>query len=154
MKLALPFLRRAAENAGPEHVGPQVAYAAARSALDASRGEQKQGVSSAARSRHSSAQEPTREGGSPLEASATLPPSLAVKPNIPWEKQTVEQLEAERDYWAQQVAAAPGWASANAADGFRRACDSWLTRRRRNPVSSAEPAADRGPGLNPDPVPQ
>lgn len=61
--------------------------------------------------------------------SGELPPSLAVSPNIPWHEQTDEQLRAERDYWVQQVESAPGFASANAAEGFRRACEAELRRR-------------------------
>lgn len=60
----------------------------------------------------------------------TLPPSLAVKPNIPWEEQTLEQLIAERDYWADRVANAPGFASAKAADNFRKACEHWINTKR------------------------
>lgn len=55
-----------------------------------------------------------------------LPPSLAVKPNIAWEHQTIEQLEAERDYWIARVADASGFASAKAADDFRRGCERWI----------------------------
>lgn len=55
-----------------------------------------------------------------------LPPSLAVVPNIPWEKQTAEQLRAERDYWVERVRTAPGFASAKAADDFRKGCEMWL----------------------------
>ena len=59
----------------------------------------------------------------------TLPSSLAVTPNIPWEDQTLEQLRAERDYWAARVADAPGFASATAADEFRRSCEAWIAKR-------------------------
>ena len=52
-----------------------------------------------------------------------LPPSLQVKPNIPWEAQTLEQLEAERAYWDERMRTAPGFASAKAADDFRRGCE-------------------------------
>lgn len=58
-----------------------------------------------------------------------LPPSLAVKPNIPLEAQTLEQLRAERAYWEHQVGTAPGFASAKAADDFRRGCEAWIARR-------------------------
>ena len=57
------------------------------------------------------------------------PPSLAITPNIPWEKQTIEQLEAERDYWIKCVETATGFASAKAADNFRKACEAWIKRR-------------------------
>ena len=62
-----------------------------------------------------------------------LPPSLQVSPNIPWERQTVEQLEAELAYWQHEVETAPGFASAKAADDFRRGCQAWLNRRRTPP---------------------
>ncbi len=58
-----------------------------------------------------------------------LPPSLAVTPNIPWEKQTLEQLAAERDYWIESLKRAAGWASAKAADDFRGGCEGWIQRR-------------------------
>ena len=64
------------------------------------------------------------------EIETKLPPSLAVTPNIPWEKQTIEQLDAERIYWDEKVRTAPGFASAKAADDFRRGCETWLKRRR------------------------
>ena len=60
-----------------------------------------------------------------------LPPSLATSPNIDFANQTLEQLEAERDYWANEVATAPGFASAKAADDFRRICEGWIARRKR-----------------------
>lgn len=60
-----------------------------------------------------------------------LPPSLAVSPNIPWERQTLDQLRAERDYWVAQVRAATGFASAKNADDNRRACEAWIARRER-----------------------
>lgn len=62
-------------------------------------------------------------------AETTLPPSLAVTPNIPWEAQTLAQLRAERDYWSARVAAAPGFASAKCADDFSRGCEAWIKRR-------------------------
>lgn len=55
-----------------------------------------------------------------------LPPSLAVKPNIPLEKQTLEQLRAERAYWNQQVINAAGFPSAKAAHEFRSGCERWI----------------------------
>ena len=52
-----------------------------------------------------------------------LPPSLAVKPNIPLRMQTLEQLYAERDYWLSKVSNAESWGAAhNAACSFHRAC--------------------------------
>lgn len=60
-----------------------------------------------------------------------VPESLAVTPNIPWHEQTVEQLVAERDYWEACVRSAAGFASAKAADDFRKACESWIERRKR-----------------------
>ena len=63
-----------------------------------------------------------------------LPPSLQVKPNIPWEAQTIDQLKAERDYWNRMLSTAPGFASAKAADDFRRACESWIAKRERETV--------------------
>ena len=58
-----------------------------------------------------------------------LPESLRVKPNIPFEKQTLMQLRAERDYWEERVRTAPGFASAKAADDFRKGCEAWIRRR-------------------------
>lgn len=69
------------------------------------------------------------------EAVNGLPPSLAARPNIPWEEQTLDQLRAEREYWALQVLNAAGFASAKAADDFRQACDSWIRRREREASS-------------------
>ena len=43
----------------------------------------------------------------------------------------VEQLVAERDYWEACVRSAAGFASAKAADDFRKACESWIERRKR-----------------------
>lgn len=60
-----------------------------------------------------------------------LPPSLAVTPNIALEHQTIEQLRAERDYWIEQIRTAPGFASAKAADDFRKGCEAWIKRRER-----------------------
>lgn len=57
------------------------------------------------------------------------PASLSVSPNIPWEDQTIEQLREERDYWQMRVETAAGFASAKAADDFRRACEAWIDRR-------------------------
>jgi hypothetical protein len=59
-----------------------------------------------------------------------LPPSLAVVPNIRWDKQTLEQLQAERAYWQATVDAAEGCGAAPiAAIEFRDACDAWIKRR-------------------------
>lgn len=55
-----------------------------------------------------------------------LPPSLQANPNIPFENQTLEQLRAERDHWIAMTATAPGFASAKAADDFRRGCEVWI----------------------------
>lgn len=66
-----------------------------------------------------------------MEMTAQLPPSLAVTPNIAWEDQTIEQLEAERAYWVEKVRTAPGFASAKAAYDFQRGCEAWITRRKR-----------------------
>jgi uncharacterized protein YhaN len=60
-----------------------------------------------------------------------LPESLAVKPNIALEDQTLDQLRAERDYWVQHVKDAAGFASAKAADDFRKGCEAWISRRER-----------------------
>jgi hypothetical protein len=61
-----------------------------------------------------------------------IPESLTNKPNIPWEKQTIEQLTAERNYWAARVLTAPGFASAHVAEEFRQGCQSWIDRRLRD----------------------
>lgn len=58
-----------------------------------------------------------------------LPESLARRPNIPCERQTLAQLRAERDYWDTQVKTAPGFTSAKAAADFRDMCASWIKRR-------------------------
>jgi hypothetical protein len=63
-----------------------------------------------------------------------LPESLAVKPNIPWSKQTVEQLKAERAYWEARINEATGWgASVGVAAEFLKGCDIEIARR--NPKS-------------------
>lgn len=60
-----------------------------------------------------------------------LPPSLAVKPNIPYSEQTIEQLIAEHDYWATELDAATGWGSwLSFASECTAACDYWLKVRR------------------------
>jgi hypothetical protein len=68
------------------------------------------------------------DGADVLDAT-DLPESLRVSPNIPWENQTLEQLRAERDYWESCIRKASGFASAKAADDFRRGCEGWITRR-------------------------
>lgn len=61
-----------------------------------------------------------------------LPPSLAVVPNIPPERQTLRELRLERAYWQYKIDTAPGWgASVKAAADFRDACDAWIARRER-----------------------
>lgn len=65
------------------------------------------------------------------------PPSLSVKPNIPWEEQTIEQLKLERAWWEQMVKDASGAASASAAWGFMRACDNWITRKQNDAEAAA-----------------
>lgn len=67
-----------------------------------------------------------------------LPPSLAVTPNIPWEAQTLEQLEAEHTHWDECVQTAPGFASAKAADDFRRGCEAWIARRKQEAAENAD----------------
>ena len=62
-------------------------------------------------------------------ASPVLPPSLAVKPNIPHDRQTVDQLRAELAYWREKVSSAPGPASASASGGFAEDCARWIWRR-------------------------
>lgn len=71
-----------------------------------------------------------------------LPESLASKPNIAWEHQTLEQLKAERDYWIDRVKNASGFSSAKAADDFRRGCEAWIERREAEgrPLPDREPA--------------
>ncbi|MCP1200095.1 hypothetical protein [Notoacmeibacter sp. MSK16QG-6] len=61
----------------------------------------------------------------------SLPPSLAVVPNIPLDEQTLDQLRDEEAYWDARVKDAPGFASAKAADDFRRACRDWIAIRER-----------------------
>jgi hypothetical protein len=59
-----------------------------------------------------------------------LPQSLAVKPNIPFNKQTKEQLFAERDYWQSRLDAATGWGGGvGVASSFVCACNAELKRR-------------------------
>lgn len=55
-----------------------------------------------------------------------LPASFAVKPNIPLEKQTLEQLRAERSYWNQQVIYTAGAPSLKAAYEFLAGCERWI----------------------------
>lgn len=59
----------------------------------------------------------------------SLPPSLAAKPNIPFEEQTLEQLKLEHAYWAEQIANANGWgAGVGAAQEFMETCAAWIKR--------------------------
>lgn len=59
-----------------------------------------------------------------------LPPSLAAKPEIPLNEQTLEQLRLERDYWQAKVDAATGWgAGYSAACGFLSDCNRAIARR-------------------------
>jgi hypothetical protein len=81
---------------------------------------------------------PLSDGG---EAQQSLPPSLSVSPNIPWEHQTLEQLSQERDYWIEQVATAPGFVSAKAADDFRKACEAWIEKKTPSSDESNEGAS-------------
>jgi len=62
----------------------------------------------------------------------TLPPSLAAKPNIPWEEQTLEQLQAEYAYWDDKLMANTEWGAAiGFAGNARAACERWIERRMR-----------------------
>jgi hypothetical protein len=70
----------------------------------------------------------------------SLPPSLAVSPNIPWYDQTLDQLREERAYWDQRVRDASGPASAAAAAGFRDGCDRWIERREGEDLSRIGPS--------------
>lgn len=63
-------------------------------------------------------------------APPALPPSLTQTPNIPWEKQSLEQLMAELDYWDIQISRASGFATAKVADDFRKGCEAWMIKRR------------------------
>lgn len=66
-------------------------------------------------------------------AEITLPPSLAVTPNIPLERQSLAELRLERAYWQAKVESATCWgASLKAAVYFRSACDVWIGRRERD----------------------
>ncbi len=60
----------------------------------------------------------------------TLPPSLAVTPNIPFSEQTLEQLVQERDYWQAKIDIATGWGAhlASCRENIR-ACEQWIKRR-------------------------
>lgn len=65
-------------------------------------------------------------------ADLALPPSLAVTPNIPLERQTLRELRLERDYWQSKIEGAGGWGAAlKAANDFRRGCEAWIARRER-----------------------
>lgn len=61
-----------------------------------------------------------------------LPPSLAVVPNIPWAEQTLEQLEAERDYWQKEFEEITSWGAAcKFAYDCINICDEWIKRRQK-----------------------
>ncbi len=73
---------------------------------------------------------PARLADGPREVANDLPPSLAVKPNIAWRDQTLEQLYAERDYWVTKIGDATGWGGAvGSAVEFRNGCNAWISRR-------------------------
>ncbi len=71
--------------------------------------------------------------GKPVpEVASDLPPSLAAKPNIPWEEKTLEQLRAEHDYWCAEISGAAAWGSLfGCAIEFRDGCAVWIARRER-----------------------
>lgn len=59
-----------------------------------------------------------------------LPPSLAVKPNIPYDQQTIEQLYLERAYWQWKLHSALSWgASVGAASAYADMCTKWINLR-------------------------
>lgn len=59
-----------------------------------------------------------------------LPPSLIPSPNIPIQKQTLEELIAERQYWDGQIKKATRWGAAlSVSSEFRDECDNELLRR-------------------------
>ncbi len=73
----------------------------------------------------------------PNNSKSDLPPSLATKPNIPYESQTLSQLRAERNYWDKKIKSATSWgASLGVANSFLRICDCWIARREAEALSS------------------
>lgn len=61
-----------------------------------------------------------------------LPPSLAVVPNIPPSKQTLEQLEAEVAYWQARMDERSGWGAAvGAMSEMIRDCETWIAIRKK-----------------------
>ena len=60
----------------------------------------------------------------------TLPPSLSNIPNIPVERQTLEELHLEAQYWRGQIAGARSWGAAvGAAQEFLEYCEREIRRR-------------------------
>lgn len=60
------------------------------------------------------------------------PPSLAQVPNIPPSRQTLPQLEMERDYWQAKMDQHEGWgASVGVCAEFRDDCIKWIARRQK-----------------------
>ena len=68
-------------------------------------------------------------------ALAALPPSLAVHPNIAWNDQPLDQLEAEAAHWQRRMDTATGPASYHAAEGFLRGCRTWIEIRKKEQTS-------------------
>jgi len=65
---------------------------------------------------------------------APLPPSLAVSPNIPPERQTLDQLQQERDYWLNIADSATNWGAAvGVALEFAKSCQTWIEIRQKDP---------------------
>jgi hypothetical protein len=58
-----------------------------------------------------------------------LPPSLAASPTIPYEKQTLAELIAERDYWQTFLDRKPDWRRRCGLIECRDACNEWIARR-------------------------
>ena len=73
-------------------------------------------------------------GEPPREVANDLPPSLAVKPNIAWRDQTLDQLYAERDYWVSKTEGTWGGA-VGAAIEFRDGCNAWIRKREREVIA-------------------
>jgi hypothetical protein len=66
------------------------------------------------------------------KVASDLPPSLAVKPNIPWGDQTLDQLYAERGYWRRKIDdAITCGAAMSSAQEFRDKCNYWIVKRER-----------------------